>query len=114
MPEGETLHGKLVRDRIPFIIRKNGEVPVCRTLTPPEALDALRHKLVEESQEVCEADSRDALLTELADLQEVLEATLEEARFSRHELRARQDARREERGGFRERIFLVSTSKAAP
>lgn len=108
-------HGKLVRDKIPFIIDRNGEVAHCRTLEPPELLHELRRKLVEEAQEAQAADSREALLTELADLSEVIEATLEAARFSRHQLRAEQDRRRTERGGFRERIYLISTSpKAAP
>jgi predicted house-cleaning noncanonical NTP pyrophosphatase (MazG superfamily) len=97
--------GKLVRDRIPEIIRANAEVPVVRTLTAREYHEALRDKLHEECEE-----ARSATLTELpdelADVLEVLQAMATSADVAWDEVLAVQQAKREERGGFNERLWL--------
>ena len=64
-------YGKLVRDNIPDIIRKNGEEPVTRILLEEEYKEELEKKLLEECNEVLDAlgDSR---IEELADLLEVI------------------------------------------
>ncbi|MFC6225658.1 phosphoribosyl-ATP pyrophosphohydrolase [Hymenobacter artigasi] len=96
---------KLVRDRIPVIIAESGRQ--CRTtvLTKPVFLVALRAKLVEEALEVQAAMSEE-LLTELADVLEVVEALLTTYGFTQAQVHAVQQQRRQTRGGFESRRQL--------
>jgi predicted house-cleaning noncanonical NTP pyrophosphatase (MazG superfamily) len=54
-----TAGGKLVRDRIPEIIRADGCIPVTRVLDEPEYRTALLAKLVEEAREAQSAPDPD-------------------------------------------------------
>jgi predicted house-cleaning noncanonical NTP pyrophosphatase (MazG superfamily) len=96
---------KLVRDRIPEIIRCAGST--CETVTLAEAdyRQALRAKLVEEASEAAEADL-DHLAVELADLYEVMDALMASYGLSAEAVRAEQERRREARGGFARRVRL--------
>lgn len=65
--------GKLVRDKIPQIIREAGKVPITRLLDNEEYLKELDIKLNEEVQEYQE----DKSIEEMADILEVLFAICE-------------------------------------
>lgn len=70
-----TTDGKLVRDRIPELIRQSGRCNEVRHLSGGELAKALAAKLCEEAQESAEAlGNRQALVEELADLTEVMSA----------------------------------------
>ncbi len=95
-------YGKLVRDKIPEIIRAKGQAPVTRILDDREFLDALIAKLGEETAEFAAEPS----LEELADLQEVLDAIREQLGYETKQLADQQQHKRLERGGFKKRIYL--------
>lgn len=99
---------KLVRDKIPEIIKKNHLSCEFRTLPELEYRQALRQKLVEESQEVAEAIGEN-LLKELADLSEVMDALMASYGISRKSVWEAQKKGRGERGGFEEKIMLLWT-----
>lgn len=99
-------HHKLVRDRIPEIIRKQGKTCEVTTLSEIEYRQALRQKLIEEAQEVAEANPIN-LLTELADLYEVIDALMGVYGIDSNTLNLIQDQRRAERGGFEQRVQLL-------
>ena len=99
-----TVYNKLVRDKIPELIRAQGETPRTRILGQEEYTDSLEAKLDEEAAEF----HRDRNLEELADILEVVYALAEDLGHTRQELEAVCDRKHEARGGFRERIFLVS------
>ena len=107
----EQIFNKLVRDNIPDKIEKNGEVAVTRILNSEEYRDELYKKLLEESNEVINAKTRDEVLEELADVYEVIIAIseLENSNMSNVEEISKQ--KRLKRGGFTKRIFLVKTYK---
>jgi predicted house-cleaning noncanonical NTP pyrophosphatase (MazG superfamily) len=69
---------------------------------------ALLAKLVEEAQEAANAGPRE-LITELADLLEVIEATISAHGLSREAVESERRRRRLERGGFEERIRFLWT-----
>ena len=94
---------KLVRDRIPDIIRENGGTPVCRTLSEEEYVSRLEEKLGEELAEYLE--SRDA--EELADLLEVILALAASQGVSPQDLERIRREKAEKRGGFFERTLLI-------
>jgi predicted house-cleaning noncanonical NTP pyrophosphatase (MazG superfamily) len=101
-------YNKLVRDCIPAILNKNGLNYEIITLNESEYRQALRQKLLEEAQEIAEANQQD-LITELADLYEVIDAVMMTYGITRESVILEQMKRREERGGFEEKIMLLWT-----
>lgn len=98
-------YNKLVRDRIPEIIKRAGKTPKYHTLNDEAFIDALKRKAVEEAEELLAADD-ESLRTELADLAEVLDALLDAYNVPDDEIIATRKARNMERGAFAERFFL--------
>ena len=99
-----TLYNKLVRDKIPEMIRVQGETPNTRILEQAEYTARLEDKLDEEVQEF----HKEQNLEELADILEVVYALAEDLGRTREDLEAVYDRKHEARGGFRDRIFLIS------
>lgn len=95
-------YNKLVRDRIPEIIQKEGKTCLSETLPPEEYLSFLDKKLNEELAEYQESKS----LEELADLLEVMEAVVKARGYTWEQLAALCREKREKRGGFEKRILL--------
>ncbi len=102
-------YGKLVRDRIPEIIQQSGKSAILRELAADEFKFALRTKALEEAQELANADD-DELLSELADLEEVIDAILRAHDLTRDQLNAARQRKSDERGAFTKRLFLESVS----
>lgn len=72
---GEVIeYNKLVRDKIPEIIRTNGESINCRRIVEGGLVIELKKKLLEEAYEVFDAYDRSEIIEELADLEEVCKA----------------------------------------
>lgn len=71
----ESYFNKLVRDKIPEIITKNGEEAFCQKLTQNALLRALMEKAVEESLEIATAPTS-SLIEELGDEYEVVSSIL--------------------------------------
>ena len=103
-------YNKLVRDRIPAIIEAGGEIPVTRILGEDEYRRCLEQKLDEEVAEFHESGSPE----ELADILEVIFALAEAEGLSREELMSVYRAKHDARGGFSEKIFLISKHKKRP
>lgn len=96
--------GKLIRDKIPQLVREAGGAIETRTLNESEFEVALREKLVEEANEVALATS-DSLLEELGDVVTVL---AEIARHHGYTLSDVTDAAAEKRqaaGGFDKQLL---------
>lgn len=100
---------KLVRDRIPEVIEADGLTAVTRTLNAGEYFDALHEKMLEEVEELKNAAGRDDVVTEAADVLEVLAAICEMHGVGLEEVAARQALKRKARGAFTRRIFLIET-----
>ena len=99
------VYNKLVRDRVPEVIRGNGGVPAVSVLDDAGFTAALREKLVEEAGELRDAGGED-VLGELADVLEVLHCIAADAGFSVSDIEERRALKRSERGGFEGRVFL--------
>ena len=106
--------GKLVRDRIPEIIRAAGGNPDTRILSDDqEYLLGLRSKLREEVEELL-GSTGEGLTEELADTVEVLMAMAEAVAITWPEVERTRQAKREKRGGFTARMWLMSPPAAEP
>lgn len=97
--------GKLVRDRIPEIMRAKGLEPDIRVMAEEEYLAGLLDKLLEEASELKDA-SPEQRLEEAADVYEVLRGLGSVLGFSMDDVEKAAAAKREERGGFEQRIWL--------
>jgi len=95
-------HNKLIRDRIPEIIKQSGKTPHWRTLSHDEYLTELDRKLNEE----CAEYQADKSLEELADMLEVIYAIAEVRGHSLEELEQVRAEKAAKRGGFKDRIYL--------
>lgn len=94
---------KLVRDKIPDMIRAQGEIPFTRVLETEEYKKCLDKKLDEEIKEF----RADHNLEELADILEVIYALCKADGHTIEELHALRKKKHDARGGFDERIFLI-------
>lgn len=97
-------YNKLVRDGIPDMIARSGRICDYTVLSPPVYRENLDDKLDEELTEY--RQSRDH--TELMDIVEVIRAIVEAEGGDWATFERAWDARRAERGGFGERIWLRS------
>ena len=97
--------GKLVRDHIPAIMTADGGNPHITVLDEPSYRAALLAKLVEEASEAQVATS-DELIGELADLWEVLHATITAHGLTLQAVMDEADRKRQERGSFTNRVWL--------
>ena len=97
-----TIYNKLVRDRIPEIIKGNGQECVAEILSDEDYIEALDKKLCEEMEEY----QRDKSIDELADLLEVVYSVAKARGWSVEELENVRIKKAEKRGGFEDRIYL--------
>ncbi len=96
-------YDKLVRDRIPDVIRRAGKQPVTCILPQEDLAAALNRKLQEEVQEYLESGS----VEEMADILEVLHGIAFHKRISWDEIESVRVHKRAERGGFEKGIRLL-------
>lgn len=97
-------YSKLVRDKIPEVIEAAGKKCDYIKAGKEELLELLTSKLDEEVSEFKE----DRNLEELADIMEVLFGLANDLGFSEEELLRKREAKKEERGGFKEGIVLLN------
>lgn len=98
------VYNKLVRDLIPELIKEQGEVPHFRFLCDEEYTRCLEDKLDEEVGEY----HRDRNIGELADILEVVFALAENLGCTRDALMESYQRKHDARGGFQNRVFLIS------
>jgi predicted house-cleaning noncanonical NTP pyrophosphatase (MazG superfamily) len=102
--------GKLVRDKIPQIIRAKALEPVIYVAGADEYAARLRDKL---SEEVAEFLASDSDPEELADILEVVYALAGLAGTDPQQLEKLRAAKADERGGFADRIIWSGNRPAA-
>lgn len=105
-------YNKLVRDKIPHIIRSSGKERRTRILNPEEYKQELRTKLQEEFYEYLSAVSNQEALEELADMLEVIRSLAEMHGANAVQLDKLRADKAEVRGGFQERVYLIDVDKA--
>lgn len=107
----EKIYNKLVRDNIPEIIEKDGEIPIVRVLGDYEFRIELERKLQEEYIEFLTAKDKANRLEEIADMFEVLSDLIQLEDSDLPSVLSIMDKKREKRGGFSKRLFLEKTIK---
>jgi len=101
---------KLVRDRIPEIMRREGKTPDVGRVTGERLREALKDKLVEEALELRAAASAAAdVRAELVDVLEVADAIVDAYGLDRAEIEELKKKKHAERGGFKEGYYLKTS-----
>ena len=100
-------YNKLVRDKIPQIIKDSGKTAVTRVADEAEYLQYLRAKLQEETAEYLQSGDAE----ELADILEVVLALAKAGGCSEQKLYALRKDKADKRGGFDEKILLLQVKE---
>ena len=98
---------KLVRDKIPDIILKEGSLPTTRILDDKEYIKALNKKLMEEVKEYLEAEN----IEEMVDILEVIRAILDYREVTYEEIEEKRIKKAKKRGAFKDRVFLEKVTE---
>ena len=101
-------YDKLIRDKIPEIIQKDGKESATHIAEDEEYVQKLKEKLEEEVDELLSSDeSHD--IEEIADILEVLYAICNAKGISKDQIEEIRTQKAKERGGFEKRIILEET-----
>ena len=98
---------KLWRDKTPANMENDGAIVHVTYLNDKEYAKELGLKLIEEAHEVHTAQSDDELLSELADILEVVDCIIKFHKLSLTDVKIRQEEKRDDRGSFLERKFVT-------
>jgi predicted house-cleaning noncanonical NTP pyrophosphatase (MazG superfamily) len=96
---------KLIRDKIPDIIRADGRTPVITVLTGAKLVEALNAKLMEEYNEYLEAPTTHDKLVELGDILEAVLSLGHQLGMHEHDLLQLCMKKREQHGAFMKGYF---------
>lgn len=95
-------YNKLVRDKIPEIIKADGQIPITHTASKKEYQQKLLEKLQEEVLEFLKEQNTE----ELADILEVINAICKLKNINPEKLQKIKQQKIKKRGGFKKRIIL--------
>ena len=101
------VYNKLVRDKIPTIIKEDGRKCTLRILDNEEYRKELNTKLKEEVNEYLEDNN----VEELADIVEVIYGILDSMDVSREDFEKVRKQKEDKRGSFKEWIFLIDAEE---
>ncbi|HTK03645.1 MAG TPA: nucleoside triphosphate pyrophosphohydrolase [Alphaproteobacteria bacterium] len=100
-------YNKLVRDKLPQIIKKSGGQAEFKKLTPKQFQIELFKKVNEESTSLPGVRSKKELVSELADIIAVIEEIKKFRKITDKDIQAALDVNMERKGGFKKKLFLV-------
>lgn len=95
-------YNKLIRDKIPEIIKQDGKLPITHVAENEEYWQKLKEKLKEEVDEFLENSTE----KELADILEVIYAICDFKKIDKEKLEITRKNKAEQRGGFKDKIIL--------
>lgn len=100
-------YNKLIRDKIPGIIKMTGKKATTTILSDNDYVKELKKKTKEELLEYLEADNDQDALEELADLLELIHSLAIVHGSSIDEIEKIRGKKANQRGGFKEMLFLI-------
>ena len=102
---GKKIYNKLVRDKIPEIIKASGKKAAVSVFDEAGFRIALKQKLLEEAQEVVGAPD-DELMDELADVMQLVESIAQEYQIEVSEIEKHKAEKARQRGAFEKHLRL--------
>lgn len=107
-------YNKLIRDKIPEIIEKQGKTCVVSRLNDEEYAQKLAEKLTEEMQEFLrefDAEKDEEAVKELADLVEVVYAILDLIGVDKNDFEKIRQAKTLQNGAFKNKLLLLQVTQ---
>ncbi|AND40645.1 nucleoside triphosphate pyrophosphohydrolase [Cytobacillus oceanisediminis] len=101
------IYNKLVRDRIPEVIARNGKKCSTRILDNEKYIEELKKKSFEELEEYVKAQTDEEAIEELADILEILHALAKVHGSTIRDVDEIRKSKAEKRGGFQDKVFLI-------
>ncbi|PBB06999.1 nucleoside triphosphate pyrophosphohydrolase [Salimicrobium humidisoli] len=101
------VHNKLVRDKIPEIIKNSNKKFTARILSETEYAQELKKKLYEEIEEYMTAENDEEAVAELADLSEIIYSLAKVHGKKPEDLEKLRKNKADQRGSFQEKIYLL-------
>ncbi len=96
---------KLVRDKIVGSIISNGGNPRWKTLSKKDYIEELKKKMIEESSELISV-TKEELVEEIADLQEIIDNLIKTLDVSKQDLAKIQKEKNKKKGSFKKRHYV--------
>lgn len=100
------IYNKLVRDNIPEIIRNDNKICKIKTLNEQDYILELKKKLCEEAKEVFDANSKNEVVEELADVLEIIDALKDVYNLTNQDIQYIKEQKANKNGRFKEKIYL--------
>lgn len=100
-------YNKLVRDKIPEIIKSKDAKAKFRKLTSKQFKKYLLLKVEEEASALQTIKSKKEITNELADIIEVIEVIKKFTKISEKEIKIERKKNMDKKGGFNKRLFLI-------
>jgi predicted house-cleaning noncanonical NTP pyrophosphatase (MazG superfamily) len=103
-------YNKLIRDKIPEKIEKDGADYEVKKLGQKEFEMELIKKLIEESSGIVNTNTKEDMERELADLLDVVDEVVSVKKLSKARIKKEQIKNLSVKGGFRKKLFLFWTT----
>jgi predicted house-cleaning noncanonical NTP pyrophosphatase (MazG superfamily) len=97
---------KLGRDKGLEGFKSQNIIPTYKFLHGDELREALKHKLIEEVQEICDAKNRQEMVAELADALEVINGLCKAYEINFKEVEKVKTEKYNDRGGFEKGLYI--------
>lgn len=97
---------KLVRDKLRAEYEKMNQKAVYRELSSAEHTEQLKNKIIEETREISAGSSKDEIVGELADIQQVLDDIAQVHGISLESIQEAKLKKLAKKGGFSEATFV--------
>lgn len=102
------IYNKLVRDNIPEIIKASGKDCEISILNDKQYTKEIKNKIVEEANELNEANTKEEMIEELADLFELLDYLLINEEIDLLKVKKKRIQKNMVNGGFDEKLYLLN------
>ncbi|HDR7689160.1 MULTISPECIES: nucleoside triphosphate pyrophosphohydrolase [Bacillus cereus group] len=103
-------YNKLIRNKIPQIIKNNRKTPTTRILPQDEYIKEICKKTQEELTEYLEADTKEHKLEEPSNLLKLINPLAKHEGTTLEEINNIRKKKAKERGGFSDRVFLIKVT----
>lgn len=100
------IYNKLVRDNIPTIIQNDHKQCKTSILSEEDYIKEVKKKLIEEANEVKDANDKNEVIKELADVLEVVDAIVNHYGITYENIKNIKEKKANKNGKFEKKIFL--------